>query len=79
MFSSNNEMDFFTQQIQKLCVSKNYTRNFLTQFVILIQFFFSPLDGHTTCGRSIDWGIVVDPVYQLGNPASHPWPLGSSS
>lgn len=33
------------------------------------------LDGHTSCGRTIDWSIVVDPVYQLGNPAGHPWPL----
>lgn len=33
------------------------------------------IDGRTSCGRTIDWSIVVDPVYQQGNPAGHPWPL----
>lgn len=37
--------------------------------------FVNNLDGHTSCGRTIDWSIVVDPVYQAGNPAGHPWPL----
>lgn len=37
--------------------------------------FFFLVDGHTSCGRTIDWNIVVDPVYQSGNPAGHPWPL----
>lgn len=35
------------------------------------------VDGHTSCGRTIDWSIVVDPGNLLGNPAGHPWPLSA--